>query len=101
VDGPVDLAYESRCLAYRLRSPGEGGDDLYVMINAHWEDHTFTVAGGRARQWRRVVDTALTSPADIVERGSEPAIRSARYLVRARSVVVLRREPVAPGRKRP
>ena len=56
--GPVDLGYESRCLAYSLRGASVGDGDLYMMINGHWEDHGFTVSGGRASQWRRVVDTA-------------------------------------------
>jgi len=101
VDGPVDLGHESRCIAYLLRGSAAGGDDLYVMINGHWDDHSFTIAGDRPRSWRRVVDTARPSPDDVLERGGEPAHKAARYLVRARSVVVLRRDPVAPRRKRP
>ena len=48
-DGPVDLGHESRCLAYALRGASVGDDDLYVMINGHWEDHAFTVAGRTGR----------------------------------------------------
>ena len=40
----------------------------------------------------RVVDTARPSPDDIVEPGHEPLLQTASYVVRARSVVVLRRE---------
>jgi hypothetical protein len=39
-----------------------------------------------------VVDTAKPSLEDIVEPGKEPKLESASYLVRARSVVVLRKE---------
>ncbi len=46
-DGPVDLGHESRCLAYLLRGASVGDDDLYVMINGHWEDRAFTVPEGR------------------------------------------------------
>jgi isoamylase len=91
VDGPVDFWHESRCLAYTLRGASVGDDDLYVMINGHWEDHLFTVADRRASEWRRVVDTARPSPEDIVEPGNEPALAATNYMVRARSVVVLRR----------
>jgi glycogen operon protein len=90
-DGPVDFSHESRCLAYTLRGASVGDNDLYVMINGHWEDHPFTVADGRAGEWRRVVDTARPSPDDIVEAGAEPTLATTSYLVRARSVVVLRR----------
>jgi isoamylase len=90
-DGPVDFGYESRCLAYLLRGASVGDDDLYVMINGHWEDHSFTVPEGAPSDWRRVVDTALSSPEDIVEPGKEPTLETASYPVRARSVVMLRR----------
>ena len=90
-NGPVDLGYESRCLAYMLRGASVGDDDLYVMINGHWEDHTFELAKGHASGWRRVIDTARPSPEDIVQAEHETAVETASYLVRARSVVVLRR----------
>jgi hypothetical protein len=49
-------------------------------------------AEGQSTEWRRVVDTAQPSPEDIVEPGNEPPLLTASYTVRARSVVVLRRE---------
>jgi glycogen operon protein len=91
-DGPPDPGVESRCLAYVLHGASVGDDDLCVMINAHWEDQRFTVQEGQPSEWRRVVDTARTSPEDIVESGSEPNLKAASYAVRARSVVVLRKE---------
>jgi len=91
-DGPVDFGHESRRLAYLLRGASVGDDDLYVMINGHWDDHRFTVFEGRASEWRRAVDTARPSPDDIVESGAEPRLETASYTVRARSVVVLRRD---------
>jgi isoamylase len=91
--GPVDLGHESRCLAYTLRGASLGDDDLHVMINGHWEDHDFAVPGRQASGWTRVVDTARSSPDDIVEPGAAPSVETATYLVRARSVVVLVCEP--------
>ena len=90
-DGAVDLGTESRALAYLLDGASVSDDDLYVMINGHWEDRTFTVQEGAPFAWRRVVDTAQPGPDDIVEPGQEPRLESASYPVRARSVVVLRR----------
>jgi glycogen operon protein len=91
-DGPVDWTHESRSLAYFLGGDSMGDDDLYVMINAHWEDRDFSVLEGQPHEWRRVVDTARPSPQDILEPGTEQRLDAARYPLRARSVVVLRRE---------
>jgi isoamylase len=90
-NGPVDLAHDSRCLAYTLRGATVGDDNLYVMINGHWDDQAFTIADGNASDWRRVVDTAQPSPDDIIEPGNQPTLETPHYTVRARSVVVLRR----------
>jgi glycogen operon protein len=91
-DGPVDLGPESRCLAYFLDGESVGDDDLYVMINGHWEDRNFTVQEDAPSAWRRVLDTAKPSPEDIVEPGQEGKQEGANYLVHSRSVVVLRKE---------
>ncbi len=47
---------------------GTAQPDLYVIFNAHWESQRFRPAadGGRWR-WKRLVDTNLSSPDDIVE----------------------------------
>jgi glycogen operon protein len=96
--GPdVDLAPYSRSLAYYLRGAGLDDDDLYVLINAYWEELSFTVQVGQAGAWLRVVDTSLESPADIVDPGSEVRLTGQEYLVRARSVVVLRRPQKRPS----
>jgi glycogen operon protein len=88
----VALEADSRCLAYFLDGASVDDNDLYVMINGHWQDRTFMVQQGTPSAWRRVVDTAKPSPEDIIEPGQEPKLESASYLVRARSVVVLRKE---------
>ena len=88
--GPAaDLAYHSRSLAFYLDGVSQPDVDLYVMINAYWEDLTFTVQEGQTGQWRRVIDTALDSPADFCEPGAEVLLTSPAYLVRGRSVVAL------------
>jgi isoamylase len=91
-DGPVDLGNESRCLAYFLNGESVHDDDLYVMINGQSADRTFSVQESAQFPWRRVVDTTKPSPEDIVEPGEEPILTTREYLLRARSVVVLRRE---------
>jgi len=89
--GSADLSEQSRSLAYFLRGSGLGDRDLYVMINAHWEDRPFTLQEGRADEWRRVVDTGLPSPDDVVEAGKGAALFHGEVLVHARSIVVLER----------
>jgi glycogen operon protein len=87
VNGPVDFSAEERTLAYCLRGQSQNDNDLYVMINAYWEDLDFTIQEGYG--WRRVVDTSLCTPSDVLEPGQEEPIGELRYRVAARSVVVL------------
>ena len=88
--GPeVDASYHSRTLAYSLHGASQGDQDIYVMINAYWQDLPFTIQEGRADEWQRVVDTSRESPDDIVEPGNEQSLQSLNYSVKARSVVVL------------
>jgi len=85
----ADLSYDSRSLAFCLHGASQNDDDIYAMINAHWEALKFDVQEGTAREWVRIVDTALASPADFSDRG-EP-LEAAGYRVAPRSVVVLLR----------
>ena len=59
------------------------------MINAHWEELAFEIQEGATSAWRRVVDTSLDSPFDILEPGNESSLQSMEYHVPARAVVVL------------
>jgi glycogen operon protein len=61
------------------------------MINAYWEPLTFTVQEGQPQDWRRVVDTFLDTPRDILEETQAPMLTSLTYTVQPRSVVVLMR----------
>jgi glycogen operon protein len=90
VNGPPDQAIYSHTLAYYLRGASVGDDDLYVMINAYWEELEFRIAEKAPRGWLRVADTGLPSPQDIVSPGDEVEIVAPRYTVSARSIVVLR-----------
>ena len=73
------LEHESRCLAYCLDGASVGDDDLYVMINGHGEDRTFTVpqapdlrmaARGRHRE---------AQPGRHRRAGQEPTLKTASY----------------------
>jgi len=88
--GPsVDLSAESRSLAFCLHGASQGDEDIYVMINEHWEEREFHIQEGTAEGWRRIVDTALPSPDDFREPGLPLA--AIKYLVAPRSIVVLLR----------
>jgi isoamylase len=86
--GPAaDLSYESRSLAFCLHGVSQNDDDIYVMINAYWQDLEFEVQEGTAQDWKRIVDTASPSPDDFSEAGVPLA--QAKYTVSSRSIVVL------------
>ncbi len=87
----VNLSGDSRAVAYFLRGSKLRDNDLYVLINAYWEDLIFTIQEGRAEEWSRVVDTSLASHEDIVETGTGYPISSLQHVVKARSIVVLLR----------
>jgi isoamylase len=89
VGNAVDLSYDSHSLASCVHGASQQDQDIYVMINAYWQDLTFMIQEGSASEWRRVVDTSLPSPSDFAHPGSEGALPSLSYQVRARSVVVL------------
>jgi glycogen operon protein len=66
------------------------------MINAYTEPLTFAIQDegpGRCR-WLRAIDTALESPDDIADPGSEAPVALGEYHVEAHSVVVLIGEAV-------
>ncbi len=73
-----------------MRGASEGDNDIYVMINSHWEELEFQIQEGTAREWRRIVDTALPSPDDFSEHGLP--LEHAKYRVAPRSIVVLLRQ---------
>jgi glycogen operon protein len=87
----VDLSYYSHSVAFCLHGESQQDRDIYVIINAYWEDLTFQIQEGAAGDWVRVVDTAQPSPLDLADVGNEEPVASDDYRVKARSVVVLLR----------
>lgn len=92
VDQDTDLADDSRSLAFALHGGSQQDNDIYVMINAYWEELTFEIQEGAMNTWRRVVDTSLDSPFDFLEPGNESPLQSLQYRVPGRAVVVLVRD---------
>ena len=91
VEKDVDLSDSSHTLAFCVHGGALRDGDVYVMINAYWENLDFTIQEGQPGEWKRVVDTSLATPFDFAAPGSEPKLTSATYTLKARSVVVLLR----------
>ena len=88
--GPtLDLSHDSHSLAFCLHGDSQGDDDIYVMINAYWEELNFDIQEGTANEWRRIVETGLPSPEDFSDEGLP--LQHKRYTVAPRSIVVLLR----------
>jgi len=86
--GPiVDLSPDSRSLAFCLHGASQDDDDIYVMINAYWQELKFQIHEGAPETWVRIVDTSLPSPGDFSESGVP--LRQSTYHVCPRSLVVL------------
>jgi len=97
--GPLpDLGPDSRSLAFRLAGASQRDCDLYVMINAWWEPLDFVLQDERPLDWKRVIDTGLPGPGDLLEPGSEIPLQSPAYRLGPRSVAVFLHAPRrAPG----
>jgi glycogen operon protein len=63
--------------------------DIHVMLNMEATGLDFALPTVAGQQWYRAVDTALPSPADIVEPGNEPLVAAPVYRVQSHSVAVL------------
>jgi isoamylase len=85
----ADLSPNSHSLAFCLHGASQNDADIYVMINAYWDNLEFHVQEGTASEWSRIVDTALPTPNDFSN--SREPLKTLRYLVAPRSVVVLLR----------
>lgn len=84
-----DTSFNSHSLAFCLHGASRHDNDVYVMVNAYWEDSTFLIQEGHAHDWYRVMDTSLPSPADFCEPGTEEKLNGLNHVVKARSAVVL------------
>ncbi len=89
--GQPDLSFQSRSLA--LSASNLSGDPLmYFALNAYWEPLEFRlpdVPAWATSGWRRVLDTSLLPPDDIVLPTEAPQVNTSTYQVGPRSVVVM------------
>lgn len=86
-----DWGYHSHSLAMHFHGR-EGASGFYLIANAYYEPLSFALPSGF--HWRRVIDTALPPPDDIVEDESlAPALEASTYRVASRSVVLFIDKP--------
>jgi glycogen operon protein len=83
-NGGTDMSPDSHTLAYVIHGAALGDTDIYVMINAYWQDIPFNLQ--EAGPWRRVIDTNRASPDDIV--AAPVPLAGPAVVVGARSVFV-------------
>ncbi len=90
LDNP-DLAHDSHSLA--ITAASLSGDLLmHFALNAYWQPLDFelpTLPAGAPGGWRRVVDSSLPSPRDLVEPAQGELVSGPTHRVADRSVVVL------------
>jgi glycogen operon protein len=89
-----DFAAGSRTLAYALdgtQTDREADRDFYVAFNAGRQPIPFRIPlAPTGRPWRRIIDTSLAPPQDIVEEAEGPPVSSGRrYLLAGFSSLVL------------
>jgi glycogen operon protein len=88
--GDPDWTGQQRVLAFQLHG-WHGRPDLYVIFNSHWEWQKFQLppCDGRWR-WKRLVDTNLAAPDDIVEEKDAVSLHPGdHYIAAPRSAVIL------------
>jgi len=89
-----DWSEESRWISVHItatRFPELSGyKHVHLIINAHWETHTFELPRLVLKQWHLFVDTSRPSPLDITTEGNEILLfNQDSYEVRPRTVIIL------------
>ncbi|MGI9030206.1 MAG: alpha-amylase family glycosyl hydrolase [Ilumatobacteraceae bacterium] len=82
----VELPAEGRAMAWCV-------DDLLVFANAWWEPIEVELDALGAGPWCRIVDTSRPAPDDIVDQTAAPVPVGGRYVVDARTTIILERRP--------
>ena len=96
-----DKGHQSHTVAVSVAGTREA---LYVICNAYREPLEFALPAPPfpgAGAWRRVMDTFLPSPADIVPFAEAPAVTGSTYYVQPRTCVLLAAERPKQDRIRP
>jgi len=84
-----DWSYHSHTLSYTLKN-ARYSYRMHVLVNAYWEHLDFQIPKPKGgKPWKRIINTAATSPKDIISSGEAPIVHGGSVYVNARSVVVL------------
>jgi isoamylase len=86
-----DWGFDSHSIAFTLHSSASSRV-RYVAINSYWKALEFElppVTGSPKGGWLRLIDTSLPSPNDIAEEAQRSRVDGSKYLVNARSVIML------------
>lgn len=87
---PIESSSERKC------------NDIFVIINSHWEEHTYILPKIKNRKWFFVCDTDKESPNDIIDHdpGKSYVLENQNdYLIQARTVVILMSKEVNQSRR--
>jgi len=93
-----DWSHHSHTLAIHLHGL-DGDGSLYLIANAYAEPLAFELPP--QMRWKRMVDTSLPSPEDLVEEEDAPLAPGPTYIAGPRSVVILVEDHSARGGGRP
>ncbi len=74
--------------SFAMSAHGRRGH-MHLMFNSYWEPLAFELPLRQEGPWRRIADTALSSPQDILPFAEAPPLSGWRYLVQPRSAVML------------
>jgi isoamylase len=88
--GKPDWSEDSHTLACTFYSVT--GWVFHFLVNAYWEPLDFElppISGSAMTHWRRLIDTSLESPEDIVEVETDAVVTGFQYRVNERSCVML------------
>jgi glycogen operon protein len=88
--GDPDWTGQSRTLAFQMHG-WHSQPDIFVMFNSHWEAKRFNLPPHEGRwKWRRLVDTHLPSPMDILDESEAvPLATPTQYTLAPRSAAIL------------
>lgn len=78
----------TRILAFTLAALGKDEADLHAILNMSDSKHSMQLPAVEGKSWCLAVDTAQTSPKDIVEPAEQKALSKPWYIVEPHSIVV-------------
>lgn len=84
--GPISFVKDLRSFAWSLSGKAFNEPDLYVMVNAHWENQKFKFM--EQGPWKAIIDTSIDSAEGFINEESAQIFNQPVYSVNGRSVVV-------------